>query len=162
MLTHKRNELCLELVVQLSVHLTMVLLSQTKYPIETGLQALFTETTADTTLTYGIAKEVVKDVSVKVEDIFKDSALVFFVFSTVWSFKTSAKTSIRIKNEAKVFLPLEAKLILFWRYFLIFLIRISCIVSYFLPFIGLLDTMTHFHAEKMGLDYDLFKIFCQI
>ena len=40
-LTLKRNELSLELVIQLSVHLTMVLLSDTLYPIETGLQAVF-------------------------------------------------------------------------------------------------------------------------
>ena len=33
LLTFKRNELSIELVTQLSIHLTMVLLSQTKYPI---------------------------------------------------------------------------------------------------------------------------------
>ena len=41
MLTLKRNELSLELVIQLSVHLTMVLLNDTQYPIESGLQAVF-------------------------------------------------------------------------------------------------------------------------
>ena len=40
-LTLKRNELSLELVIQLSVHLMMVLLSDTLYPLETGLQAVF-------------------------------------------------------------------------------------------------------------------------
>ena len=41
MLTLKRNELSLELVIQLSIHLMMVLLSQTVYPIKSGLQAVF-------------------------------------------------------------------------------------------------------------------------
>ena len=39
--TLKRNELSLELIIQLSVHLMMVLLSDTLYPLETGLQAVF-------------------------------------------------------------------------------------------------------------------------
>ena len=41
MLTLKRNELSLELVLQLSIHLTMVLLSDTQFPLESGLQAVF-------------------------------------------------------------------------------------------------------------------------
>ena len=36
LLTGKRNELCLELVFQLSIHLSMVFLSRTKYPVETA------------------------------------------------------------------------------------------------------------------------------
>ena len=41
MLTFKRNELSIELVIQLSVHLIMVCLSQTDYPLESGLQGIF-------------------------------------------------------------------------------------------------------------------------
>jgi hypothetical protein len=41
MLTFKRNELSMELITQLSIHLTMVLLSKTNYPVESGLQAIF-------------------------------------------------------------------------------------------------------------------------
>ena len=43
LLIFKRNELSLELVVQLSIHLTMVLISQTAYPLESGLQSIFKE-----------------------------------------------------------------------------------------------------------------------
>ena len=46
MLTLKRNELSLELVIQMSVHLTMVLLSESVYPIESGLQAVFQDANA--------------------------------------------------------------------------------------------------------------------
>ena len=41
LLTFKRNELSVELIIQLSIHLTMVLLSQTVYPIESSLEAIF-------------------------------------------------------------------------------------------------------------------------
>ena len=41
MLTFKRNEVSMELVVQLSIHLTMILLSFTDFPIESGLQTIF-------------------------------------------------------------------------------------------------------------------------
>ena len=41
MLTFKRNEVSMELVVQLSIHLTMILLSLTDFPIESGLQTIF-------------------------------------------------------------------------------------------------------------------------
>ena len=41
MLTFKRNELSIELVIQSSVHLIMVCLSQTDFPLESGLQGIF-------------------------------------------------------------------------------------------------------------------------
>ena len=41
LLTFKRNELSMELVIQTSIHLTMLLLSKTDYPIESGLQSIF-------------------------------------------------------------------------------------------------------------------------
>ena len=49
LLTYKRNELSMELIVQLSIHLTMVFLSLTRFPIQTGLQTIFqTPDDADT------------------------------------------------------------------------------------------------------------------
>ena len=45
LLTFKRNELSVELIIQLSIHLTMVLLSQTVYPIESSLEAIFQSST---------------------------------------------------------------------------------------------------------------------
>ena len=41
LLSFRRNELSIELVTQLSIHLAMILLSQTKYPVESGLQEIF-------------------------------------------------------------------------------------------------------------------------
>ena len=131
LLTFKRNELSIELVTQLSIHVAMVLLSQTKYPVESGLQAIF-KSNDD-------------------EEEKSDTALTFLIFSVLWSFKTTALTSIKIKTETKNILPLFPKLILGIRYLFVFLQRIGCIVMYFSPFIGLLGMMNHYHAELFHL-----------
>ena len=135
----------------------MVLLSKTKYPTETGLQTIFQDTTADTSPTYLIAKETFKDIIDRLEEISKDNTLAILIFSTVWSFKTSALTSLKIKNESKGSLPLLGKLILFVRYLMIVLVRVCSIVAYYSPFIGLWDIMSHYKAETIPLDYELFK-----
>jgi hypothetical protein len=126
----------------------MVLLSQTKYPVETGLQAIFEDSSADTSPTSLIANEAVKGLK---------TSLAFFIFSTVWSFKSSALTAMKIKNETKLFLPLSAKLLLFLRYLLILFVRVGCIVTYYSPFLGLLDILNHHKAESVPLEYNLFK-----
>ena len=41
LLPYKKNELSLELIPQLSINLTMLLLSITNYPVESGLQSIF-------------------------------------------------------------------------------------------------------------------------
>ena len=135
LLTYKRNELSVEIVIQLSIHLLMVFLSLSNFPVESGLQSIFQSTN---------------------EDISK-TTLMFLIFSVVVSFKTSALTSIKIKAETKSFFPLIPKLVLGLRYLLIFLIRIGAIVAYFGPFVGILDIMSHHHAESISLDYDTFK-----
>ena len=73
----------------------------------------------------------------------------FLIFSVVWSFKTSAITSIKIKTEDKKFLPIFPKTLLFFRYLVLFMIRVTCIVSYFSPFMGLLGTMNHYQARRI-------------
>ena len=135
LLTYQRNELSIEIVVQLCVHLMMVFLSLSNFPVESGLQSIFQSAN---------------------EDISK-TTLVFLIFSVVLSFKTSALTSIKIKAETKNFFPLISKLVLGLRYLLIFLIRVGAIVFYFGPFVGVLDIMSHHHAESIPLDYETFN-----
>ena len=136
MLTFRINELCLELVIQLSVHLTMVLLSQTNFPIESGLQSIFK------------SNDNVSNTS---------ATLAFLIISILWSFKTSALTSIKIATESKKFLPIESKLIIGMRYLLIFVIRICSFVTYFAPYLGSLDIMAHYQAETVILEIETFK-----
>ena len=88
-----------------------------------------------------------------------NTTLVFLVFSLVWSFKTCAKTSIKIKSDAKKFLPFFPKFILFWRYLFVFLIRVGCIVTYFAPFVGNLGVMNHYQAETLSLDPTTYNSF---
>merc|ERR1711923_437095 len=86
-LTFKRNEMSVEVVIQLSVHTTMVLLSKTLIPLESGLQSIFQKASA--------------------QDSTWEVALMWL--SVFWSFKTTALTSVRIKKDAKDFFPLKAK-----------------------------------------------------
>ena len=140
LLTFKRNELGIELIIQLSIHLTMVLLSQTKNPIESSLQTIF------------------KSTNIGEEGTYKNTTT-FLVLSLLWSFKTSVLTAIKIKTESKNFLPLLPKLVLGLRYFLVLLIRIGCIVTYFSSYIGLLGIMDHYQAEIILLDYETWMSF---
>ena len=127
----------MEIVIQLSIHVTMVLLSITDFPVESGLQSIFKSMDEDEERT--------------------STTLMFLIISIIWSFKTSALTAISIKAESKTFLPLFPKLLLGFRYLLVFMIRIFSIVFYFAPFIGLLGILNHYQAESISLDFELFE-----
>ena len=60
-------------------------------------------------------------------------------------------------DETKCLPFFPAKALLFVRYLIVFMVRVGCIVTYFAPFIGLLDIMGHYKAETLALDYELFK-----
>ena len=134
LLTGKRNELCLELVFQLSIHLSMVFLSRTKYPVENGLQTIFNDDDINDINDKNVYASLLLDVTGVQEKITKiqkkyNTAVVFLVFSLVWSFKTAAMTAIKIKTESKTFLPFKSKLLLGWRYLTVYMTRIGCIVA---------------------------------
>ena len=100
LLTFKRNELSMELIIQQSIILVMVLLTQTDYPVENGLQGIFYDGRNSTTSSpffelIGI-QETVKNFENKYNITFW-----FLVFSAVWSLKTCALTAINIKTETK-------------------------------------------------------------
>ena len=142
MLIFKRNELSLELVIQLSVHVLMVLLSQTDFPLQSGLQSIFESNDAS-------SEDTPK----------KTTALILLIISILMSFKTSAVTAIKIKTHTKKFIPFASKLLLGIRYLLVFINRIGAIVAYFSPFLGLLGIMNHYQAEKLPLDPKLWQNF---
>ena len=50
----------------------------------------------------------------------KSATIGFFIFSVIWSLKSCAKTSVMIKAEAKSFLPLAAKMLLYLRYIVLY------------------------------------------
>ena len=138
LLTYKRNEVCIEIVIQLSINFIMILLSQSYFPIETGLQALFQTRNEDGSSTSGVT-------------------LVLLILLAIKSFSGSALTSVNIKAESKTFIPWTSKLVLGLRYMFILLIRIISIVTYYAPFTGILDIMAHYQAETIALDFDNFR-----
>ena len=110
LLTYKRNEVCIEIVIQLSINFIMILLSQSYFPIETGLQAVFQTKNEDGSSTSGVT-------------------LVLLILLAIKSFASSALTSVNIKAESKTFIPWTSKLVLGLRYMLILLFRIIAIVT---------------------------------
>ena len=122
MLIYKRNELCIEIVIQLSIHFTMILLSQSDFPVEKGLQAIFQSENEDGSMS--------------------DVTLLLLILSSMWSFISSALTSMTIKTESKTALPWISKLVLVLRYLLTFFVRIISIVTYYAPYIGIISEKT--------------------
>ena len=82
---------------------------------------------------------------------------VFLAISVIWSFKTSALTSTKLKAMEKLFLPPIDKLVLGLRALIIFVVRICCCVAFFAPFLGLGGIMDHYTAERISLDGRLFS-----
>ena len=154
LLTGKRNELSLELIFQLSIHLSMVFLSRTKYPVENGLQTIFQDNDMNSSLLLEVTgvKKKITDIQEKY-----NTAVVFLVFSLVWSFKTAAMTAIKIKAETKTFLPFKSKLLLGWRYLTVYMVRIGCIVAGIGVFIGVSGMMNHYHAERLPLNPEIWS-----
>ena len=159
LLTYKKNELSLELIPQLSINLTMLLLSITKYPVESGLQSIFQDKKESGNPSFLIVQLGLQEFA-KAIDENENATIGFFIFSVIWSLKSCAKTSLKIKTKAKSFLPLFAKMLLYLRYIVLYPIRIGVYVAFFSTFIGLLGVLNHYHAEtSRALDP---KIWCYI
>ena len=136
-LIFKGNEAALELVVQQSVQLTMLLLSLTKYPVTAGLNNVFG-----------------KDYSSVENYLNLGDALL--VMSVCWSLKTGVVSFLKIHSEQKAgMLSGAAKVVLGLRAVLFSVTRIGCVVAFFGPFLGLGDCMAHWHAEGIRLDPEL-------
>jgi len=136
-LIFKRNEAALELVVQQSVQLTMLLLSSTNYPVTAGLEDVFGE-----------------DNSNYLNLNLNPNALL--VMSVCWSLKTGVVSFLKIHSEQKAgMLSGAAKVVLGLRALLFSVTRIVCVVAFFGPFLGLGDCMAHWHAEGIRLDPEL-------
>merc|ERR1719264_1088359 len=129
-LIFKRNEAALELVVQQSIQLTMLLLSKTNYPVANGLQGIFKS----------------------------DSGDVLLMLSVCWSFKSCVSSFLKIHSEQKArMLSGASKLVLGLRALLFSVTRIGCVIAFFGPFLGLGDCMAHWHAEEIQLDPEIME-----
>ena len=67
-------------------------------------------------------------------------------------------TYIKLKAAGKVeVLRLPAKLLLAVRSLLVYSVRLSCIVAFFGPFLGLFNVLAHWNAEQMVLEHKIFN-----
>ena len=74
----------------------------------------------------------------------------FFVFSIIAGFFTTANSYVAIKKEEKKnFLPFMAKLVLIVRSLLVYATRMLSIILFFGIFLGLLDSLAHWHADQI-------------
>ena len=148
-LTFKRNELSLETVVQIILQVIMILLQPTKTKhsaTHSGLQKVFEKDhsgVSDIIAQFGIVLDVQEE----------SVATGLLIVSILWSFKTIAVTYIKVKTEEKKELfPLPNKIFLGVRCLLVYSVRISCIVSFFVPFLGLLDILAHWKADNIDIN----------
>jgi hypothetical protein len=144
-LIFKRNEFSLEIIVQLTLQTTMLLLSTTGSLTHSGsLRALFKEEESNQLLSWlGLGH--------------LNFGQFYLIASILWSFKTAAITFLKIQSEQKgQYLPATAKVVLGLRALLTCSVRIGCMVAFHGPFLGLMDVLSHWTAEQKSLDPDLF------
>ena len=140
-LIFKKTEAALELWIQQSIQLAMLLLSMTRYPVDTGLQGIFRN-----------------DFSTINSYITLDIGNVLLLLSVSWSFRTGIRSFLKIHSEQKAgMLSGAAKAILGLRALLFSVTKIVCVIVFFGPFLGLKDCMAHWHAEGFQLEGELLK-----
>ena len=72
--------------------------------------------------------------------------------------KTISLTYVKVKAAGKVeVLALPAKLLLAVRSLLVYSVRLSCVVAFFGPFLGLFNVLAHWRAEQMVLEFKVFN-----
>ena len=126
----KKLELTIEVVPQITILSLMILLKNSNTNLETGLEAVFVA-----------------------EPILGMTVQVFLVFNILWSLQTEIFTSLKVKKEAKGFLPSTGSMILLVKNTLTITTRITCIVMYFVPFLGCLNLASHWRAEQIKLEH---------
>ena len=158
LLIFKTHELSIEKIIQLIIQVTMVLLSPgyTKFPTNSGFQALFDQPPKEKNVSVNALNIVKVDFTLTFSE---KITLAFFILSIIVGFFTTANSYVMIKKEEKKnFLPILAKLVLIARSLLVYATRMLCIIAFFGVFLGLLDSLSHWHADQTPLaDVDLFK-----
>ena len=113
-------DLGLELIYQIALQLILVLLSISKTPTTSGLEAFFEQT---------------------------NNALL--VFLTCWSFKTCVLLHKSAIKTEKVFFPFTSQLVITFLHTVAAGRRIMAIVVFFLPSLGLFSILNHWKAEQL-------------
>ena len=160
LLTYKRNELSFENSIQITIQVLMLLLSPayTSYPTHSGLQAVFQKD-------FVIQKELQSRIeSLSGHDSSTELSFNltewFLVLSILWSMKTMGTTYVKTKAVGKVeILGMPGKLLLAFRSLLVYSVRLTCVVAFFGPFLGLFNVLAHWHAEQTVLEVKVFDFY---
>jgi len=160
LLTYKRNELSFENSIQITIQVLMLLLSPayTSYPTHSGLQAVFQKD-------FVIQKELQSRIeSLSGHDSSTELSFNltewFLVLSILWSMKTMGTTYVKTKAVGKVeLLGMPGKLLLAFRSLLVYSVRLTCVVAFFGPFLGLFNVLAHWHAEQTVLEVKVFDFY---
>ena len=151
-LTYKRNELSMEIVPQIIIQLTMLLLnpSATSSATHSGLQAIFYDDKSTTNMRLANLFEAYID---------KGSLRkMLLILSITWSLRSLLATTLKIEIDKKgKFLPLTCKAVFWLRSLISFTTRIVCILTFFGPFLGLLGSLSHWKNEQKPLSREVFN-----
>ena len=149
-LLFKRNEASFEIVLQMGLQLTMLLLSMTTFPTHAGLQGVFGKD-------YSKQENILRaQFGTGYESV--DFGEWLLIGSIIWSFKTVSTTFIWIKTAKKSHnMGVAAKSALGLRAFLFSTSRILALVAFFGPLLGLMDCLTHWKAQQKPLDPQLLE-----
>ena len=148
LLIFKTHELSIERVIQLTVTHTVALLSPdyTEFPTNSGFQALFDQPPKE-------QRFVVDTKPIHVETRIRftgEITLVLFILSIITGFLTTTNCYVTIKKEEKKnFLPFRGKFVLGVRSLLVYATRVFCIITFFGVFLGLLDSLSHWQADRI-------------
>ena len=156
LLIFKTHELSIERIIQLTLQVTMVLLSpdNTNFPTNSGFQALFDQPPKEKL--YGLHTGALH-FEARIEFNW-GITLVFFILSITIGFFSTTNCYVMIKKEEKKnFLPFLGKFVLGVRALLVYATRVFCIITFFGVFLGLLNILAHWHADQIPrADNDLF------
>ena len=148
LLIFKTHELSIERIIQLTIQVTMVLLSPdyTKFPTNSGFQALFDQPPKEQRFVVDT-----KPLHIETRVRFNEGiTLLFFILSIITGFLTTANCYVMIKQEEKKnFLPFLAKLVLGVRSLVVYATRMLCIITFFGVFLGLLNSLSHWRADQI-------------
>ena len=125
-LFYKEVELVVEVSIQATIQILMILLNQSKTPATRGLNSVFSQS----------------------ETI--DNSTILLILSILWTLKTSLTTYVGLYSVRKDgFMPMKAKLALGLRCFSVISTRILAIVLFFSGFLGLFNLLGHHQMEKI-------------
>ena len=133
LLSFRRHELSIEVIIQVTLQVIMILLSPifARSPTNQGLQALFQGNMSF----LGINGNILLGLSIG------------------WSLKCIAMTSVKVKAEQKLdFLPMIGKVLLAVHSLFVYITRIFSIIIFFTPFLNLFNILAHWAAEQTSLE----------